>query len=268
MLRHVLKNTKQFHLWRNSVGWRVASKVAIYRVAMILGLPHPASMRIKPPQVAHTLSARLRGSSDVDVFGQIFVNNEYSCVEGIGSPSLIFDLGANVGYSSAYLLSAFPSAAIIAVEPDPANFAACRDNLAPYGKRVQVICGAVWSSCSRLALSRDTFGDGREWAREVRAASVTPDDPEAVQGWDIPSLLRLSGREQIDLLKVDIEGSEVNVFGSGFSSWLPKVRNICIELHGPQCEETFFHALQDFDYELGRSGELTVCTNLRQKRAA
>jgi hypothetical protein len=115
-----------------------------------------------------------------------------------------------------------------------------------------------------LALSRGTFGDGREWASEVREPPEQP-GTEAVQGWDIPSLLRLTGKEQIDLLKVDIEGSEVNVFGPESSSWLHKVSNICIELHGPHCEEVFFHALRDFEYELSHSGELTVCSNLRPK---
>jgi len=55
------------------------------------------------------------------------------------------------------------------------------------------------------------------------------------------------------------------VFGDTARSWLPRVRNICIELHGQDCQEVFFHALKDFDYELGHSGELTVCRNLRLK---
>jgi hypothetical protein len=43
------------------------------------------------------------------------------------------------------------------------------------------------------------------------------------------------------------------------------VRNICIELHGPDCREVFLRALETFEYDLEYSGELTICRNLRQK---
>src|ERR1041385_3761622 len=62
------------------------------------------------------------GSSDWEVFIQIFVNQEYRCVEDIHDPELIIDCGANVGYASLYFLTKFPRAHIIAIEPDRANF--------------------------------------------------------------------------------------------------------------------------------------------------
>ena len=67
------------------------------------------------------------------------------------------------------------------------------------------------------------------------------------------------------ILKVDIERAELSVFGSSARARLPKVRNICIELHGEDREETFFDSLKDFEYELGHSGELTICRNLRSR---
>ena len=69
----------------------------------------------------------------------------------------------------------------------------------------------------------------------------------------------------MDLLKVDIERAELTVFGESAGSWLHRVRNICIELHGKDCEEVFFSALNDFDYELEHYGELTICRNLRAR---
>ena len=70
----------------------------------------------------------------------------------------------------------------------------------------------------------------------------------------------------VDLLKVDIERAELSVFGESAGLWLLKVRNICIELHGKDCEEVFFAALKDFDYELKHFGELTICRNLHYVR--
>lgn len=264
MFREIAGKIGLFESWRRSAGWQPASAFAGHRIKGALGLSQSATLTIKPRQAMYPVSARLGGSSDMEVFSQIFVIDEYSCVSDIASPGLIFDLGANVGYSSVYFLTKFPTANVVAVEPDPANFEVCLRNLTPYGHRVKTVCGAVWSSCSKLALSRGTFGDGREWASQVREFEGN-DELLEVEGWDIPSLLNLAKGEQIDLLKVDIEGSEIDLFGPQSLAWLPKVRNICIELHGPRCEEVFFHALKEFDYQLGRFGELTVCKELRPK---
>jgi hypothetical protein len=81
------------------------------------------------------------------------------------------------------------------------------------------------------------------------------------------SLIAIAGGTTIDLLKIDIEGAELVLFGDTAKQWLPQVRNICIELHGADCEEAFFNALADFEYELEYSGELTICRDLRLKTA-
>jgi FkbM family methyltransferase len=198
----------------------------------------------------------------MDVFSQIFAWDAYACLRSVRSPRWIVDLGANVGYSSAYFLSCFPTARVIAVEPDPDNCKLCRRNLAEYGERARVVSGAAWSTRARLVLSRGTFADGREWATQVFAGE---DGEGLVEGYDMPSLLEMTGGERIDILKVDIERSELDLFGDRSTSWLRSVGNICIELHGADCEKVFFEALRGFDYVVRRSGELTVCQNLRPR---
>ena len=89
-----------------------------------------------------------------------------------------------------------------------------------------------------------------------------------VDGWDVLSLLQLADGKYIDLLKIDIERSELEIFGGSSSSWLPRVRNICIELHGADCEKVFWDALKDFEYDLGSSGDLTFCRKLQRKTSA
>ena len=75
----------------------------------------------------------------------------------------------------------------------------------------------------------------------------------------------MAGFPHIDLLKVDIERAELAVFSETAQRWLPKIRNLCIELHGPDCEAALFGALSGYNFDLKRDGELTICTNLRQK---
>ncbi len=210
----------------------------------------------------------MRGSSDPQVFDQIFILDEYSCLRDLKEPALVIDLGANVGFSSAYFLSVFPKARVVAVEPDERNLAICKTNLSPYGDRVLLLHGAVWSKTATLGLLRGTFGDGREWATQVGELSEEERTTAGIQAWDVASLIEMSGLSTVDLLKVDIERAELSVFGESCRSWLHRVRNICIELHGKDCEEVFFSALKDFDYELGHSGELTICRNLRPREQA
>lgn len=252
--------------WVKSVGWLGTMAWAVCQTKAALGLNRHSTIKIKPKQAKYPVIARLGGSSDINVFRQVFLDDEYSSARNIPSPSLILDLGANVGYSSIYFLSLFPTATVVAVEPDPANFEMCLRNLAPYGDRAKVILGAVWSKRSRLVLSRESFGDGREWSVQVRESN-SEEEAGTVDGWDVPSLLQLAGKNHVDLLKVDIERSELEVFGGNPSPWLREVGNICIELHGDDCRETFLNALKDFEYDLGTSGELTTSWNMRPKTA-
>jgi FkbM family methyltransferase len=248
------------------VGLRSTLRLLLIRAVRKLGRNEPEMWSARPRQVRHVLTARLRGSSDMSVFHQIFMFEEYSVLGDLENVSLVLDLGANVGFSAAYFLNCFPKTRVVAVEPDGGNLTVCKVNLNPYGDRALLLHGAAWSECTRLNLSTDSFGDGREWARQV---SKPPDDGIGeVQAWDVGTLIDMAGGTVVDLLKVDIERGELSVFGESASRWLTRIRNICIELHGPDCEEVFFRAIADFDYELGHSGELTICRNLRPKAAA
>jgi len=206
------------------------------------------------------------GTSDREVLGQIFIEEEYRpmVLSGVLSrPQAIIDLGANVGYSSAYFLSRYPNATVLAVEPDPGNYAICVSNLAPFGGRSKTVLGAAWPESAKLALDRGAWRDGREWSTQVKSADGEDTASAYVEGYDIPALIQLSGFSEIDLLKIDIEKSEIELFSRNTEQWLPRVRDICIELHGPDCEAVFFRALSDYSYDLSRSNELTICRNLR-----
>ena len=251
-----------------TAGPSAALRWELLRSATKLGFSEPAEWRVRPHPVAYPLRVRLRGSSDMAVFDQIFIRREYSWLRDLKEPSLVLDLGAYVGFSSAYFLSIFPRARVLAVEPYEPNVAKCRANLSPYGDRVRILHGAVWSRRASLRLLTGAFGDGREWTTQVEECLEEEAPDVGIQAWDLRSLIDMSGRDMVDLLKIDIERAELSVFGEGSAAWLDRVRNICIELHGKDCEEVFFRALNDFDYDLGYFGELTICRNLRRKKAA
>ena len=53
-----------------------------------------------------------------------------------------------------------------------------------------------------------------------------------VRCYSMDSILTEHGIDEIDLLKVDIEGAESQLFGAGCESWLGRSKRIYMELHG------------------------------------
>jgi len=221
------------------------------------------AVSIRPRGLLHPVFVRMGESSDVDLFQSIFVDGglDYWRSSLGESPRLILDLGANVGYVSSVFLSLFPRAFVLAVEPDPANLEVCKRTLAPYGDRVKVVEGAVWHTRGQLALSRGTFGDGREWATQVRPAEFS--ETASVTAWDMPALLGMCPRNEIDILKIDIEGSEKALFSKNVGEWLPRVHNLCIETHGAECAQAVAAALAPYRCRAGQTGEYTLYLNIQ-----
>lgn len=213
------------------------------------------------PRMAQNAVCIRRGTSDMDVFKLIFVDREYSDLDDLNDVGLVIDCGANVGYSSAYFLSAFPRCFVVAVEPDPGNYAALERNLAAYRDRAKLLRCGIWSHTARLALSRDVFRDGREWSRQVRVCE--PGEPADIEGVDIGTLLAESGRVRISLLKMDIEGAEAVVFAENYSAWLERVDAMAIELHDDSMFgngfQVFHAAIKDQNFQVLTNGELTIC---------
>jgi FkbM family methyltransferase len=261
MLERILRHLRILRNSGRSAGTFVTLHWYWLRLKQKLRLGGQTVVRLTPRQLQRPLTVHLGATSDLMVFGQIFIAEEYAPLRDLPVDSLVIDLGANVGFSSAYFLNRFPASRIVAIEPFQRNIVVCRENLAPYSLRSLVLHGAAWSECTKLCLSNDVFGDGLEWSRQVRCpAELENGDIEA---WDVGTLIDMAGEESVDLLKVDIEKGEVTVFGPKSREWLPRVRNICIELHGHDCEQAFFTALADFDYNPEQSGELTICRDLR-----
>lgn len=211
------------------------------------GLSRP--MRLTSRMLDFPVNAR-RGTSDLKVFHQIFTLREYRCLDGLKLNGLIVDLGANVGYSSAYFLSRFRQASVVAIEPDEANYNILVENLKPYGDRFSAIQAAIWPGAESVNLDRSL---GEEWG-----FTVLPSKNGAIRTIDIPAILSGSGYDRISLLKIDIEGAEKQLFEAD-TSWLDQVDNIVIELHDEEARKIFFSKIDTSYFIISTCDELTVC---------
>ena len=74
----------------------------------------------------------------------------------------------------------------------------------------------------------------------------------------IPGILREMDAARIDILKLDIEGAEYELFKTGAESWLGAIRQIVIELHDryrPGCSQVFYAAIGRFPFAQEIRGE-------------
>lgn len=225
---------------------------------------HGVAYPIRPRHADHPLYFRL-GSTDLDVFHQIFTELEYAPLCALRDVRTVVDCGANVGYASAFFLSQFPACRIVAVEPDRNNFSMLQRNLRPYAPRYEAVRAGVWSDSVPLTMSTEPYRDGREWSIQVRP--VEANETAEVWGISMGSLLDASGVDRVSLLKMDIEGAEAVVFRENVE-WLDRVDAIAIELHDDsrfgQATDVFNAAIRGRGFIVSYSGELTICRRPEQ----
>jgi FkbM family methyltransferase len=213
-------------------------------------------IKLAPRGLQHPILCR-PATSDMWVCWQVLVERMFNCLDDLESVDLIIDCGANTGFSAAWFLSRFPRARVVAVEPDRSNFALLKANLEPYGARATAIHGAVWSTRQRLTISDPSAA---AFAIQVRAPAET--EVGDIQAYSIPDLLEIAGTDHAGILKLDIEGSEAEVFREP-PSWLGRFDHIAIELHGEVCRKVFMEAISHHSFSIAESKELTVCTRKR-----
>src|SRR5215470_549564 len=262
----MLRRFRKLLRYMNLLGVARAVRWVAIRVGNRYNLVSRTTRVEMAPGMLHPVAMRVRGSSDPMVFDQIFIDADLADLTArVSGARVIVDLGANVGYASIFFLNAFPDAFVLAVEPDPENAEICARNLASYGDRARLIKAAIWNNPGRLVLSRGAFRDGKEWTTQVRPAqSAETADVEAV---DVPSLLPMCPQPIIDILKIDIEGSEAVLFGTGAEDWLKSVRNFCVEIHSTEAASIIHQALRSFRFESIQSGEYNVYLNLQERTA-
>ncbi len=244
-----------------ALGWSIMFRLVLIRARGTAQKKY--ALRI--PGYSHPVVIRGGQSSDAVALYEVMVTREYELTTQLDSPAL----SSMVVPTSAWpvcFLNRYPASRVIAVEPDPANFEICRMNLEPYGNRVTLIRGGIWKTPGRLALQFSQH----EWTTSVR------DDPSgAVEAFTLPSLIAL-GSGRVDLLKLDIEGSEGELFKCGAPDWLARVRNIAIELHGTARKDGFFAAMAGYRYDVScsqtwddseNSCYLAICQNIRPQTA-
>lgn len=229
-------------------GWRgliiyLKVRTRTTRSVSLPGIKHPFRLR---PQRADGIS-----------FREIFLRRLYdlSLPQTI-QPKVIIDGGANIGMTSIFFANRYPNARIISVEPDENNFAVLVDNVRPY-PQITPVKSAIWHKKEQIHVVDKGYGD-RGFMIEKNATGTV------LEAMSLPDLLQTHGITQIDILKLDIEGSEKEVFSENYESWLPYTRCLIVELHDRMkhgCSQAVFKALLSYDFSLSIQGDNLLFIN-------
>jgi FkbM family methyltransferase len=194
-------------------------------------------------------------STDINVFSQVIYDKEYELNYRL-NPSVIVDCGANIGLASIYFKNRFPKAKIIAIEPERSNFEILKKNTERYSNIYCINCG-IWPHSTNLKISNRNCDN---WG--FRVEETESKEENSIEAISIDDIMKRFQLDHIDILKIDIEGSEQKVFESNVDKWLPFVKVIVIELHDgivKNCAKTFYKALEKYDYETKIRRESIVC---------
>lgn len=200
------------------------------------------------------------GTSDPEIIYNVLLRPgrkaEYSLPDDL-QPRTILDIGANIGITSVYFADRFPQAAIYCVEPMPDNYAILSKNIErlPDARGFQVALGKeaglfpIYPSEQPLNFGGFSFfeegSDKRQGINvEMRQTSTFLSD---------------IGLHQVDLIKIDTEGSEYDILAALGDDVLSRAQWITGELHGVRDFELLAYLSQWFDIGVRKTIGKRLC---------
>jgi FkbM family methyltransferase len=218
-------------------GWRIITKLMHFIL----------SFKFKPLIIR-------RGTTDCLVFRSIFVRGELKLPIDF-EPKLIVDGGAYTGLSTLYYATEYPDAEIVAVEPENSNYLILEANTKKISN-VKRIKAGLWHKKAYLKVIDKNLG---KWGFAVK--EVDENNEYDIQAVTINSILEHTGYKYIDILKLDIEGAERELFANNPELWLTQVNIIVIELHDwlrDGCSQAFYSAFNRSEWNEYKEGEKVV----------
>lgn len=160
--------------------------------------------------------------SDLIVLGEVFAWGQYDLPDVV-DPKVIIDAGAHIGASAAYFATRYPGCRVIALEPSRSTFSRLRRHTSHLSnvESLNVALGGESGSVTfyeRSASWGSSLTQGDD-ARAIEAEMVSLEDAMARLGVD-----------EVDLLKLDVEGAEFAVLSSPAVA-PERVRAVIGELH-------------------------------------
>lgn len=194
-------------------------------------------------------------TSDFELFFDIFVKEGYK-INPPKTPKTIIDLGANIGLATVFFKQQFPDSKIISVEPEMSNYELLVANTKDY-EGITCLNKAIWKNETNIEIVDNGYGKWGFMVKETKEKTS-----KSFESISINKIIEDYSIDKIDILKIDIEGSEKELFEFNFEKWLSITDLLIIELHDHMragASKSFFNAISSFDYKIEIKGENIFC---------
>jgi FkbM family methyltransferase len=173
---------------------------------------------------------------DIYTLEEVFHQVQYKLSAPLPAQPVIVDVGAHIGVSALWFLAQYAGARLIAIEPEPENLRLLSVNLRAQ-PGTTVVPAAATSHNGEVTL----------FTAAQSAMHSLIDHPDSTGHINVPAIrldhyLGSQGIGWIDLLKMDVEGSEMTVL-EGLGALLNRVGRIVGEVHEGMVDSEIFYQM-------------------------
>jgi FkbM family methyltransferase len=232
--KEVLSGRNYAALWRM---WRLYPRPLANLGRYFLGRgEYPYNCEVRTP--AGLVAPTLYSTHDMWTMNEVFCREDYGADP---RARVVVDIGSNIGISALFFLTRNPSCRCWLFEPVPRNVERLRRNLSGYEGRFEVREVAVADAGGRVEFGLEDSGRyggiGVETGRSMEVACVGINDVlEEV----------LDSAPAVDILKIDTEGTELEIIRAIRPELLGRVRRAYLEVErrpesAPETFDSRFH---------------------------
>jgi len=216
-IRHIGRVPEVWRCQRRLTGWTRITRAYVGLQSLVL----PCEVRTKSGEVF-----TLQEFYDLETLWQVFCREVYSVDP---SDRVIIDAGANIGLFACYAAAIAPTSIVHAIEPFPETFRRLSRTIERNHLQSRITCHniALASTEGMGTMSAET-----ESSQMFHLSSAASDVGTRVRTTTLTSLLGQIDAP-VDLLKMDIEGSEYDVLLSTPVAALQPIGRITVEFHEP-----------------------------------
>ena len=147
----------------------------------------------------------------------------------------MFDIGANVGDTTIAALQSYPNARIICFEPVKSTYKILEDRVEPFINRVTLKKFALSDTNENVEINITSHGGANSIAAQTDwHKEWNPHVKELKREWietkRLDDIYHSFGQNYVDIVKIDVEGFELNVLEGGLNFFRNHVRCILIEI--------------------------------------